>query len=334
MSKIGYSVLVMGALWVIVIIAGYYMMDAKKQELDNAIRAEKVVRLKKAELDELFLKITDSESAAKDATRRWFSRYKIIPEELNSPEIIGYLNGLTAAGFKNFDVTATGTKTEPDYSLHSFAIEGRAYFSSMYKFIWDIENNRNFYRIDNLILDEIDLITEDRRTGKEKMQIMVSFRLNLNAYFSGTEGVSAPEELFADLMEGEALPTGWSSQLPPVPEDILPSNSPAVNPFYPGILENLPPNSDGLLEIENSGTQLISIVGGKAVFQDQTGYRTLGPGDNIYLGVINSVDPLEGVVTARLNKGGIIDDVEVRLQTEDTYRRAVGGTRLTPSGNW
>ncbi|MEZ4699545.1 MAG: hypothetical protein R2834_04380 [Rhodothermales bacterium] len=40
------------------------------------------------------------------------SRAKIIPEELKSPDVIGYLNGLTTAGFKNFDVTATGTKKD------------------------------------------------------------------------------------------------------------------------------------------------------------------------------------------------------------------------------
>lgn len=324
----------MGALWVIVIIAGVYMLNAKKDDLDRAERAEKVVRLKKAELDELFMKQTSSESAAKDATRRWFARYKIIPEELKSPEVIGYLNGLTAAGFKNFDVTSTGTKTEPDFSFHTYSVVGRAYFSSLYKFIWDIENNRNFYRINNLTLDEIDLITTDNNSGKERMQIMVSFRMSLNAYFSGTEGVSAPEELFAELMEGELLPTGWSSALPPVPKDILPANAPAINPFYPGILTNIPPNTDGLLEIESDGAKLISIVGGKAVFRDETGYRTLGIGDSIYLGQISDIEPLEGRVLARLNKGGIIDEVEVFLESEDSYRRAMGGTRLTPSSNW
>ena len=103
MSKIGYSVLVMGALWVIVIIAGVYMLNAKNDDLDRAIRAEKVVRFKKAELDELFLKQTNSESAsAKDATRRWFARYKIIPEELKSPEVIGYLKWLNRSRLQEF----------------------------------------------------------------------------------------------------------------------------------------------------------------------------------------------------------------------------------------
>ena len=333
MSKVGYSVLVMGALWLISIGIGIYVLRAKNVDLDQAMRAEKVAQLKKAELDELFLQETRSESAAKDATRRWFARYKVIPEELKSPEVIGYLNRLTQSGFKNFDVRATGAKSGEDYNYHTYAVEGRGYFSSLYGFVWDIENNRNFYRIENLTLDEIDLITEDKRTGKQRMQIMVSFHMNLNAYYSGTEGVSAPEDLFAELMEGEALPSGWSSELPPVPKDILPDESPAINPFYPGILSNIPPNTDGLLEIEE-GTELISIVGGKAVFRDATGLRSLGVDDPIYLGKIIDIDPIEGKVVARLNKGGIIDEVEVFLHAQTQLGRSIGGTGLSPVGNW
>ena len=334
MSKIGYSVIVMAVLWVIAIGVGVYILRAKNADLDQAIRAEKVARLKKAELDELFLQETRSEAAAKDATRRWFARYKIIPEELKSPEVIGYLNSLTQAGFKNFDVTASGTHIDPDYSYHSYSVEGRGYFSSLYGFVWDIENNRNFYRINNLTLDEIDLITEDRETGKPEMHVMVSFRMQLSAYFSGTEGVSAPEDLFSELLEGEALPTGWSSELPPVPKDILPDDSPAINPFYPGILKNIPPNTEGYLELENGNTELISIVGGKAAFKDGNGYHQLGIGDPVYLGQITDIDPIEGRVVARLNKGGIIDEVEMFLHSEEGYRQAIGGTLLTPAGNW
>lgn len=333
MSKVGYSILVMVALWVITICIGIYVLRAKNVDLDQAQRAEKVARLKKAELDELFLQETRSEAAAMDATRRWFARYKIIPEELSSPEVIGYLNQLTQSGFKNFDVRSNGTKVTEDYNYHTYSIEGRGYFSSLYGFVWDIENNRNFYKINDLSLDEIDLITEDNRTGKERLQIMVSFRMNLSAFFSGTEGVSAPEDLFAELLEGESLPSGWSSQLPPVPKDILPDESPAINPFYPGILKSIPPNTEGLLEIEGGNTELISIVGGKAVFKDETGFRSLGTGDEIYLGTITDIDPVEGRVAARLNKGGIIDEVEIFLHDETGYRQAIGRTVLAPAGN-
>jgi hypothetical protein len=321
------------AFWAIAIGVGVYVLRAKGEELEQVERAEKVARLKKAELEQLFMTETQSREAARDATRRWFARYKIIPEELSSPEVVGYLNSLTAAGFKNFDVTATGTKEEPNISYHTFTVDGRGYFSSLYKFIWSIENNRNFYRIENLSLDHIDLVTEDKERGKPQLQVMVSFRMSLNAYFSGTEGVSAPEDLFAEMLEGQSLPIGWTGQLPPVPKDILPDESPAVNPFYPGIMEQIPPNTEGYVDIEDGETQLVSIVGGKAVFRDGQGYRQLGVGDPVYLGQITDIDPVEGRVSARLNKGGIIDNIDLSLDVQQGYRQAIGGTRLAPTGN-
>ncbi len=333
MSKVGYSILVMGAIWLIVIGAGVYVMRAKSDELDQVVRAEKVARLKKAELEQLFITEGQSKESARDATRRWFARYKVIPEELSSPEVIGYLNSLTLAGFKNFDVTATGTKNDPDISYHTYTVDGRGYFSSLYKFIWSIENNRNFYRIENLSLDHIDLVTEDKDKGKPRLEVMVSFRMSLNAYFSGTEGVSASDEMFAEMLEGQALPVGWSGALPPVPKDVLPDESPAVNPFYPGILSQIPPNTEGYVDVEDSGTQLVSIVGGRAVFKDSQGYRQLGVGDPVYLGQITDIDPVEGRVSARLNKGGIIDRVDLSLNAQDGYRQAIGGTLLAPTGN-
>ena len=71
------------------------------------------------------------------------------------------------------------------------------------------------------------------------------------------------------LMEGESLPSGWSSE----------SASSAKRYIYLKnlrrsihsirvFLTNIPPNTDGLLDIENANTELISIVGGKAVFKD------------------------------------------------------------------
>jgi hypothetical protein len=53
-------------------------------------------------------------------------------------------------------------------------------------------------------------------------------------------------------------------------------------------------------------------------------------GDNIYLGQIIEVDPIEGRVRARLNKGGIIDEVEIYLQSGDRSRQAQGSVQRSP----
>ena len=87
-------------------------------------------------------------------------------------------------------------------------------------------------------------------------------------------------------------------------------------------------NEDGLIDIEQA--QLISIVEGKAVFKTADGYEMRGVGDDVYLGQITEVDPISGRVTARLNKGGIIDDIEMVLETGERFQQARGPQQLAP----
>jgi hypothetical protein len=68
-----------------------------------------------------------------------------------------------------------------------------------------------------------------------------------------------------------------------------------------------------------------------AVFSLDDQLVSLGVGDPVYLGQIVSVDPREGRVIARLNKGGIIDEIEMVLDTGERFRQAVGPVQLSPS---
>ena len=94
-------------------------------------------------------------------------------------------------------------------------------------------------------------------------------------------------------------------------------------------METLPPNTDGLIEVEKAS--LVSIVGDKAIFQEEGDtFRSVAIGDPVYLGQVVLVDPKEGRVLVRMNKGGIIDEIELMLQTGELYRQAVGPLNLSP----
>jgi hypothetical protein len=111
--------------------------------------------------------------------------------------------------------------------------------------------------------------------------------------------------------------------------DVLPQARPVANPFFPVVLSQLPPNTHNLIDVEQA--LLVGIVGGKAVFQDVNGHRQVGVGDAVYLGYITDVDAATGKVAARLNKGGIVDEVELDLHTPETFRQALGPIRLNPA---
>jgi hypothetical protein len=328
MSNIGYNVLILVGCWIVAVGLGVYVTFVKQpEELERVQKAEQVIKMKQAELTALLSEEVESEYLAADAVRKWNSRYREIPKTLSSPEVVGYLNELTPSGFENFDVSYDRTTRLADFSYHTFRITGRGYFNNLYRFVWDVENSRSFYRMRDLNLDHIDLIKRDRESDRERLQVMVSFSLTVDAYFGGIEGMSATGDMIAGLTGDDTLLS--EAPLPTIPQEVLPTRRPAINPFFPGILEQLPPNTDNLVDFERS--TLISIAGDQAVFAYDGEYRSLKVGDPVYLGHILSIDSAEGIVHARLNKGGIIDEVRLRLDTGDRFRFAAGSRLLAPT---
>ena len=331
-TKVIYNIVILAVVWVFIIGAGVYItMFEQPEDLDRVEKAGKVIRLKNAELTSLTSEHSLSTEKADNALNKWLARYKVIPDQLSSPEVIGYFNELTRSGFEVFDISNSGMEDEGDYSYHSFSVSGRGYFSELYRIVWELENNRYFYRIPELTLIHMDIITEDEDTGNEVMKVMVSFQMQIDAIFSGADGMSALDKDGVTEAAG-ALPISRAkSERPPVPGSVLPDERPARNPFFPLIMDRLPPNTHGLINIEQA--QLVSIVGNRAFFKEDEAYRSVGQGEDVYLGQITEVDPTEGRVKARLNKGGIIDAVELYLLTGEQYREALGSVRRAPSLN-
>ena len=327
-SKVIYNIIVIAFIWVAVVAVGIYVTMMKQpEELERVEKAEKVERLKKTELASLISEHESSQDLANEAISKWRARYKIIPDSLSGPAVIGYFNELTDSGFENFDVQYQGVQSSSDYSSHEFGIEGRGYFTDLYRVIWELENSRFFYRVSNLDLSHIDLITENKETGREQMKVMVSFTFDVSAYYAGAEGMSAPD--VPPLAGEDALPVSQaSSDELPVPKSVLPKDRPDINPFFPLIMDAIPPNTHGLLNIENA--RLVSIVADEAYFEEEGEVRMVAEGEDVYLGQLTEVNPAEGYVRARLNKGGIIDQVELELQTGQRQQEQLGTINRAP----
>jgi hypothetical protein len=124
----------------------------------------------------------------------------------------------------------------------------------------------------------------------EEAQILVSFELVVNAFFSSVS------ELSSSLGERSLNP-----------------NSLAVDPFNPTISSGIPPNVRSLIEIERS--DLKAVIAGKAFVLDQNNaIRTLVEGDEVYLGYVTKIVPEEARIECTLNKGGIIQKVDLKIR--------------------
>ena len=105
-----------------------------------------------------------------------------------------------------------------------------------------------------------------------------------------------------------------------------------MNPFQPLIMENVPPNTYRLIDIEDA--ELISIVGIEAIIRWQDEEYRLGVGDPVYLGQVISVDPKRGKVSVSLNKGGILERIELTMELDQLYNQARGDVQLSPARNF
>lgn len=324
MSNILSNLAVLAVCWVAVAGAGIYMTYfVQPEELEQVQKAEQVFRMSQAEYSSLQLEEDSAREMMEEAARRWQARYKTIPTGLSSPEVIGKLNGLSQSGFKSFDVTLQGMLRQPDVQAYRFGINGTGYFSSLYRFIWEVENSRGLYRIRDLKLNHVDHVETNRDTGASQLEVLVAFSFELEAYFGTLPGINNVETRSDEIglvADTEAYPV--------IPAHVLPSRKPQLNPFFPVVMEQLPPNTHDLVDVEQD--ELVGIVGDGAVFKHGDEFRTVRAGGDVYLGRLIAIDVAKDRVVARLNKGGIVDEVEVQLQTGERYRQALGALELAP----
>lgn len=293
----------------------YFRQQSTLQQLEEEIEAKEQRRV---EITTIQTELSEAETRYVKARNRWRTRYKIVPQTVSSTDIVDYLTELTQSGFSSFDVSAVGPSDEDGYSVYSFRAGGRASFQELYTFIWTIENSRPFYRIQNLELSHHEERTTDEETGRTRMEVLVDFQMQIDAIYGATEGVDPLDEQ-PDGREVDRLPVAQSTPRPPVPAEVLPDPSPDLDPFYPVVFEQIPPNEHGRLNVE--AARLISIVEQTAVFSTGDGIERVREGDRVYLGRITEIDPTMGRVVAQLDKGGIVENVEFSLESPDPLER-------------
>lgn len=222
-----------------------------------------------------------------DTQKRWENRNKDIPPADVTSQSYAYFSRLIdLSGEVKLDMVFQGTQPRTNYGFNAYALKGEAPFENFYRFIWYLENDRKLYKIQNLALKGLEIAPTDKEEGR----IVVTFDMVVHAYFSTVA------ELSSSLGERALTPNGLN-----------------VDPFAPVITSGIPPNSRTLVEIERS--DLKAAIPGKAFVLDQTNtIRTLREGDEVYLGYVTKIDPEAGRMECTLNKGGIIEKVELKIR--------------------
>lgn len=309
MNHVRNTLLLFGVL-VLVAGVGYYITEihqpAKMQRLDDMNR---VARSHQGEVAQLLAEAEVSADRAEETVRKWEARYRFVPAALTTPDIVEYLESHTSDGFETFNIRLDGVTSSADVSKYTFSVDGTAYYANLYKFIWAMENEPEFYRIRDLSMARTEV--QDTRRGTRKD--MVRFTMKLDVYFMGIDGLSTSRE---DLT---AVPLAY------LPVKDVPSNS-----FYPKVrVSPASSGTDDRLDVEQA--TLVSIAGNRAIFQDGNTQYIVYEGSTVRHGSVVRIDPINLVVRASLTKDGQTETVDIQMEAaRPSYRQAEGNTQLVP----
>ena len=278
----------LGSILLVIIAVGvYFGMIRYPKRVDEIQKSIKAIDKELQNTPGLLNQVNVLTATVETTKTQWATRVKAIPASDVTSETYNYLiNTIDQSGNVKMDMVYSGVKNLQNYGYGQYDLKGDASFNDFYKFLWLIENGRHLYKINSITLKQV--ITKEKESAEPSF--LVSYQMMVESYYS-----SIPE-LSTSTFERAVQPMRL-----------------ALNPFYPSILPEVPPNTRDLVEIKRS--ILKGVITGKAYVQDQGNkIRELSEGDEVYLGYISKIDPERGQIEYVLNEGGIIDKGELTIR--------------------
>lgn len=273
-------ILVAGGIYIYVVQKGSIKEKTKKVSELNSHSMEKTKIVE--ELD--YMKTRAAELDSILAARKFN-----IPKDISSIKFYTFVNGLYP--YMNPDMRINieyeGLKPEKEFQFYEYKVSGGGDYNDLYRFLYSIEQGKELKKIRNLTLSN--MVIEDKDGVP---QFLVGYNMTVNVYFSKDDRFATTQIVENDL-----------------------ATRPYHDVFYPLIRNEVPPNVDMLLDVQ--GAKLLALVPEGAFLSDVKGNTyLLWEGEQIYLGYLTKIDYDHNTVSFILNKGGIIEKVDLYLQPE------------------
>lgn len=228
------------------------------------------------------------------------ARKFIIPKSLKPVKYYEFMNDVNRyfSEHAKINIEYLETKSERDFFLHEYKVTGYGTFNDIYQLVFAHEQSKELKKIRTVNLSNYIVVQDDADS-----KYLVSFAFTVDVYYSQDDRFAT-----SNFNENE-LKTS-------VKYDI----------FYPLIRTSVPPNTEALLDVQNA--RLLALVPEGAFISDSKGESyLLMEGDKVYLGYLTKIDFQKSKVRFVLNKGGIVESVELELEKEriEKDKQAPGG---------
>jgi len=285
-KKLRSTLVLLAFLFVILIAGGSYIYFVQSKDLDEKKGKLQELQSKALDPQELLAQYQDLLVQSNRLDSILANREFNIPQNLSSIKFYNYVNNITN-GFSDkaqVNIEFLDQKPEKEFFYHEYKLTGFGYFNEVYNLIFAIENSKELKKVTSVSLGNLVKTQED-----EVPVYLVSFTLNAKAYFS-TDNRFAPATFVENNLGAPTL----------------------YDAFYPLIRNEIPPNIDELLDVQ--GATLLALIPEGAFIADSKGNTFLiWEGEQVYLGYLTKIDYQNSRVSFILNKGGIIEKMDLEL---------------------
>jgi len=254
---------------------------------------------KRAKLEELKANEYDTEQLARQYSDLLYrssaldsilaARKFNIPKDLSSIKFYNFINKISMpySHLSQVNIEYANQKQDKEFLLHEYKLSGRATYNDLFNLIYAIEESKELKKVTDLSLSN--LVVNDEY---EIPHFLVGFTMTTSIYFSTTDRF-----VTASLVENNL------------------STAPVYDVFFPILRNEIPPNYDELLDVQ--GARLLALIPEGAFLADSKGKTYLvWEGEQVYLGYLTKIDYDRNRVSFILNKGGIIEKIELDLEKE------------------
>jgi hypothetical protein len=288
--KLKSTVGLIGLLILIVVAGGIYIFFVQQNKLKE--RTEKLEELKSYDYDteQLTLQYEALLEKASTIDSVLAARKFNIPQNLSSIKFYNFVNNVSSpySDLSQIDIEFLERRQEKEFFYYEYKLSGRATYSNLYNLIYGIEQSKELKKIKSVSLSNL-VVTDN----KGYPHFLIGFTINVGVYFSSDDRF-----ITASLVEND-LATG-----------------PMYDAFFPIIRNEIPPNLDMLLDVQ--GAKLLALIPDGAFLADSKGNTYLiWEGEPVYLGYLTKIDYERNKVSFILNKGGIIEKVDLELVKEN-----------------
>lgn len=212
-----------------------------------------------------------------------------IPYNSSQSSFFDFVNRVNY-GFSSFsyvNIEFNEIETGANFNIYHYTLSGIAEFNDLIRLIYAIEESKQLKKIEALEL------TNNVKVDKDgTAHYLVNYKFKAKVYYSSDTRF---------LVKG-------------LKENAIISNH-AYDFFYPLIRNEIPPNIGNLLDVQSA--QLLALIPDGAFLVDASGNTyLLWEGDEVYLGYLTNINYQNNEVNFVLNKGGIIENVTLKLEKE------------------